>query len=530
MDNIDPSFFMHSPAAQQWQKIGVRKHHGINIPLFSLHSELSHGIGEFLDLLPVIQWCAKIGMDVIQLLPLNDTGLDTSPYGSLSAFALNPVYLRLEALPFLNDFSMLKEKLKTIPKFPRQLRVNYTLVRDVKEQFLRDYYALAREHILATPGYQAFVKRTTSWLKEYALFKALKSKFHWTRWETWPDEIRHPSETQIENLMLEFRDEIEWHSIIQYLCDVQLHHVHEYAATQHVHLMGDIPILINRDSADVWVNRSLFLMEYSAGAPPDYFSSDGQNWGFPLYNWPEHEQNGYKWWIDRLQLANRYYQIYRLDHIVGFFRIWAIPPDKIGREGFFIPTDPDLWIDHGQKILLTMLNHCSMLPIGEDLGIVPPTVRACLQALGICGTKVMRWEREWETTKAFTRVENYPLASMTTVSTHDNEPLQLWWKTNQEEARDFASFKGWEYQPTLSREHHLQILWDSHHSNSLFHINLLQEYLALIPGMTWPDPEDERINVPGIYCDKNWSYRFRPTVEEMISNPTLQHTIQNLIQ
>lgn len=528
MERLEASFFAHSPAAAQWQKVGVRHHHGINIPLFSLHTDHSSGIGEYLDLLPLIQWSASIGLDVIQLLPLNDTGLDASPYGAISAFALNPVHLRLNALPYLEEFPALENALKILPKHPRHVRIHYPQVRETKEHFLRLYFSLARTQLAESPDYHQFIQRSP-WVKGYALFKSIKVHRQWANWESWPEELQHPSQDKLEDLVYQYQEEVDWHCILQYLCNLQLRRVKEYADAHGVHLMGDIPILINRDSADVWLHRDLFRLQYSAGAPPDYFSHEGQNWGFPVYNWDLIAKHGYKWWIDRLKVTSHYYDIYRLDHIVGFFRIWAIPLGVAGREGHYIPHNPDTWIDHGQKLLMMMLDHCPMLPIGEDLGVVPPKVRLCMQALGICGTKVMRWERAWETSKEFISVQDYSMASMTTVSTHDNEPLQLWWQRQTEEAMAFAQFKGWTYHPTLSRDYQREILWDSHHSNSLFHINLLQEYLALIPGMTWPDLEDERINIPGLHSDRNWSYRLRPSIEEIINNSSLKRVIQEMI-
>lgn len=294
--------------------------------------------------------------------------------------------------------------------------------------------------------------------------------------------------------------------------------------------MGDMPILIDRDSADVWLHPSLFDLSYSAGAPPDMFTSDGQNWGFPIYNWEALAETHYQWWVDRLQWSSHYFHIYRIDHIVGFFRIWSIPVGLKGNEGFFIPKDENTWVDHGQRLMLMMLNACSMLPIGEDLGVIPPNVRACMKALGICGTRVMRWERNWEGDQSFIPPEQYQVESLTAVSTHDSETLQQWWQNHPEEAQLYCQLKGWNYHPILSRDYHLGILWESHHTNSLFHINPLQEYLALVPGISWPNVEDERINTPGSFSDKNWSYRMRLSLEDLFQQSTLIHTIQELIR
>ncbi|MBA3721823.1 MAG: 4-alpha-glucanotransferase [Parachlamydiaceae bacterium] len=529
MDKIDASYFSHSPTAKLWENIGIQHHHGIVIPLFSLHSELSYGIGEFPDLIPIIDWCKTIGLDVIQLLPLNGTGHETSPYGAISAFSLNTIHIGLACLPFLEKYPVLIEELKTIPKHSSHQRIPYTAVRETKEKFLRHYYELVGPTIRNSDDYKNFIQHS-HWLKGFAVFKTLKAKYDWVSWEKWPEALQSPTTQLLQELEYEHQNEIEWHYFLQFISHEQLTKVKRHATSQGVFIMGDIPILINRDSSDVWLHRELFHMEFCAGAPPDMYSAEGQNWGFPIYAWDPLSAQGYKWWIDRLRLASHYYHIYRIDHIVGFFRIWSIPFGMESKDGHYIPIDPNVWIDHGQKIMLMMINNCDMLPIGEDLGNVPPIVRTCLSALGICGTKVMRWEREWEKHAEFIPIGNYPVASLTTVSTHDSETLQLWWTLHESEAKDFATSKGWSYQPTLSREHHNEILWDSHHSNSLFHINPLQEYLALIPGLTWPNLEDERINSPGIISENNWTYRFKPSVEEIVNNQTLIHLLKELIQ
>ncbi len=526
---MDASYLIHSPAAEQWKHIEIKPHHGIAIPLFSLHSVHSYGIGEFTDLIPLIDWCTSIGFDVIQLLPLNDTGLGTSPYSALSAFALHPLYLGLNALPHIEEYPLLQEELRGLPKYSYASHIEYAHVRENKERFLHHYYQTAGSKLLKSEAYQHFY-HSTPWLKGYAVFKILKKRHYWSNWESWPENERILTAHVIDHIEASEQEEFNWHCLLQFLCYSQIRAVKMYASQKRVWLMGDIPILIDRDSADVWLHRDLFDLHYSAGAPPDMFSENGQNWGFPIYDWTAlaHQEN--RWWIDRLQWASRYYHIYRIDHIVGFFRIWAIPVGFQGKDGHFIPKNEDLWIDHGQRIMLMMLKACEMLPIGEDLGVVPPEVRACLSALGICGTRVMRWERKWKENGQFISPQNYPIDSMTTVSTHDSQTLQQWWKSNPEEALIFARFKGWSYQPLLSRDHHREILWDSHHSGSLFHINLLSEYLTLIPGLTWPNPEDERINIPGILSPHNWSYRLRPSLEELAQQETLRHLMQELIK
>lgn len=525
---IDSSIFLHSPAGRQWQSIGIKDHHGLVIPLFSLHSSKSCGIGEYTDLFPMIDWCQSIGFDLIQFLPMNDTGPGTSPYSALSAFALHPIYLGLASLPYLEQYPDLTEEVKELQKNSKELRINYSRTWENKKRFLRQYYSYADTQIISSHSYKEFIDQS-HWLKGYAIFKTLKNHYQWKSWEDWPPEHQNPTQLLLDHLSEQFHDEIEFHCVLQFLCDQQLRAVKAHAEAHQVLLMGDIPILTGRDSADVWLHRELFDLNYSAGAPPDYFSPEGQNWGFPLYNWERIHQLGFKWWIDRLKNASHYYHIYRIDHIVGFFRIWAIPQGLSSKEGLFIPKDESVWVEHGRQIMWMMLEQCDMLPIGEDLGVVPREVRSCLSTLGICGTRVMRWERKWLENQQYIPFAEYQVDSMTTVSTHDSEPLQLWWRDQPEEAKLFADYMGWPYQTKLSLDQQQQILRESHRTNSLFHINLLQEYLSLIPEFNWPNIEDDRINVPGTISDRNWTYRFLPSVEEITQNQTLKSFMHELI-
>ncbi len=520
---------LHSPAGKQWARIGAFPHHGINVPLFSLRTQQSSGIGEFPDLFPLIPWCKEIGLDIIQLLPLNDTGMETSPYSALSAFALNPIHLGLAQLPHVTEYSDLQAMLLDLQALNKTQRVDYAKTHAAKNCFLHKYYNHAAKAMMASSECKVFISQNP-WLCEYALFKTLKIAHQWQRWEDWEPELRNPTPDEYTKLCEKFESEIAFHLFVQYLCFQQWREVKRQAEAHGVFLKGDTPILINRDSADVWRHPEFFLLQYSAGAPPDMYSEEGQNWGFPIYNWPAIEKDNYKWWEERLKIASSLYDIYRLDHIVGFFRIWAIPLGRMGHEGCFMPEDPSTWIEHGSKIMRMMVERCPMLPIGEDLGSVPPEVRQRLEELGICGTKVIRWERKWREDKSFIPYADYPDASLTTVSTHDSDLLQTWWENEPKNAREFAAFKGWNYTFELSKAHHREILYDSHHTGSLFHINLLQEYLALIPEMTWPNPEDERINVPGVISERNWTYRFRPSVEEIVASEKLRRAMQDVIE
>lgn len=526
MDSVS-NHLNESPAKEHWSKVGIHPHHGICVPLFSLRSENSGGIGEFTDLIPLIDWSKNVRLDVIQTLPLNDTGLETSPYSALSAFALNPLYLGLKKLPFYSDFELLEPLFNELHPLALEPRVSYPKVHKLRDHFLKTYYGLVGQQIISTKDFENF-REQNRWVDNYALFKALKIQRNWELWENWPEQIRNPSAEQLAQLHTDMKKEVLYHTFLQYLCYQQMKEIKNYAEKQGVFLKGDIPILINRESADVWLNRSLFQMDLTAGAPPDQYNSEGQNWGFPLYNWDKNKQENYAWWKKRLELASHCYHIYRIDHIVGFYRIWGIPLHVSAKEGKFIPEDQSIWISSGEQILKMMLENSPMLPIGEDLGSVPTEVRQNMHSLGICGTKVMRWERVWNEDRRFINPSDYIPESLTTVSTHDSETVNLWWRDHPDEAQDYCRYKEWDYESTLSVIKHQDILFDSHQSNSLFHINLLQEYLAVFPEMTWSNLEDERINIPGLILERNWTYRFRPSIEEIVHHEKLTNLMTTL--
>lgn len=486
-----------------WKKIGMRPHHGICLPLSALKSRRSCGVGEFLDLIPMIEWCKKIGFDCLQLLPLNDTGYDASPYNPLSSSALDPIYLSLWNLPNGGGFEPFLPYLNS-PALSRRE------VKTLKLEWLRAYFHKSFSSLSTTASYAAFLAESP-WLHDYSRFMANKAAFQWQSWQSWPPSFR------------EDRTEVDFHQFLQYLCFSQFKKVRGTANEHSLFLVGDTPYLLSPDSADVWARPQLFRLDLAAGAPPDQYNKLGQNWGFPLFNWDEMQKSNYFWWLERLSTMQKLYDIYRIDHVVGFFRIWAIAQGHIPSDGSFIPADPSAWISQGRKVLEMMIDFCPLLPIAEDLGTIPEAVYPVLKGLGICGTKVLRWQDSIP-------YDLYEPLSLTTVSTPDLEPLALWWQNMPQEAIGFCKFKGWEHTPTLFPERQLAILHDAHHTSSYFHINLLQEYLYPFPELRHPHLEDERINVPGTLISKNWTYRFRPSVEEIVAHEPLAQAIRAILR
>ncbi len=477
----------------------MKNRHGFALPLSSIRVNNGHGIGEYLDLIPLIDWCKETHFEIIQLLPLNDSGHDPSPYSAHSAMALHPIYLSL-------DIKAADSNSK---------RVNYQEILKAKETFLKSYIKEILPDLTKRKAYRDFLQE--KWLDGYARYKTLKAINDEKAWWDWSDI---PSELP--------EDIVEHHKAVQFLCFEQMQEVKKRADEVGIAIKGDIPILINRDSADVWQHPELFNLDYAAGAPPDYYSEDGQYWGFPLYRWDILEKSNFQWWKERLKVAEKLYQMYRLDHIVGFYRIWAIPEGVSAKFGHFEPDDSLKWVPQGSKIMNTLLETSPMIPIGEDLGDVPTEVRKSLAELGIAGTKVMRWERNWQGDKSFIDPKAYPQLSMTSLSTHDSEPLEVWWDSFPEDAESFCKACNIPYTALLTPETRKAVLEASHTSGSRYHINLLFEYLDVFDDLTWQDPNDDRINIPGKVLDRNWTYRMLPTLDQIIAHNDLKALMQSL--
>lgn len=517
-----------SLTATAWKRIGIHHHHGINIPLGSIHTKDSAGIGEFFDLLPLIDWCHQLHLDVIQLLPLNESGEnEPSPYNALSSCALHPIYLSLHELPYCEETPHLKTILSQLRKLKTTKRIAYSEVLRLKRSFLSSYLATVGHKLAKKERYFNFVKRQ-NWLLEYALFKVLKDKNCGKNWKHWPANEQNLTHQKRKKWLKDYQREVEFYCLVQYLCFEQLTKVKDYATKKKVFLKGDIPILVNPDSADMWAHKNFFHLDWVVGRPSSSLEPEGQYWGFPLYHWKAMEENHHEWWKKRLQTAAQLYHLYRIDHIIGFFCLWIIPEGQKPKTGHYSPKQQDLMHAQGRSLLKTLISFTDMLPIGEDLGSSYPFIKTTLSAYGIPGTKIFRWERAWEKDGFFIPYDHYSPISMSSVSTHDIDTTQLWWQKFPKEASQYAHQKKWTYFEKLTAHQQREILWDNHHSGSLFHINLLQEYLALTPELTWDDPEDERINYPGTIQPRNWTYRYKQPIETLSTNQALNdafHTI-----
>lgn len=318
---------------------------GTLVPVFSLRTKESFGVGDFGDLEKMLDFMRTTGQKVLQVLPVNDTTIthtwtDSYPYSCISIFALHPQYVNLHRLPLLDD----KEKREHYDKLRHELnalpQIDYERVNDTKMAYLRDLYAQVGAKVLGTHAFKEYFKENERWLVPYAQYCTLRDKYGTADFLQWKD---HNQWDEAERKRLsephtkEYKEVAFWY-YVQFVLDSQMKAVHEYARQHHVILKGDIPIGVNRYGCDVWTEPRYFNLNGQAGAPPDAFSTNGQNWGFPTYNWEEMIKDGCQWWVRRFKNMARYFDAYRIDHVLGFFRIWEIPSNAVhGLLGQFSP-------------------------------------------------------------------------------------------------------------------------------------------------------------------------------------------------
>jgi 4-alpha-glucanotransferase len=489
---------------------------GILLPLSSLRSPRDWGVGDLGDLGSFCRWLASTGHSVLQLLPIVETGAhETSPYGALSAFALDPLYVAVDAI---EDFAAAGGRAALSPSARADLDVavaasgiEHARVRRSKTEALRLAHAHFEAHEASSGSrrsraFERFVDAERWWLDDYVLFRALARDHRELPWMDWPDEQRARDRAALERAREALSPAIRFAAWVQWVLAEQWAEASRTAASVGVELYGDIPFMVSGNSADVWVRQQEFRLDATIGAPPDDFSEDGQDWGLPVMRWDVMRAGNLAWWRERCRRASALFAGVRLDHVLGYYRLYERPVDG---PPFFQPADEESQRSRGETLLAAAREAAgSMRLIGEDLGSVPEFVRQSLQRLQVPGFRVLRWEHDWG---VFRDPRGYPELSVATTGTHDTSSLAAWWEEEltPEARRALAAVPAF-----AALRDAADRLTDAVHMTLLEGLYQARSALVVLPFIDAYGGR-ERINVPSTVSAANWTYRLPWTVEEL---------------
>lgn len=543
---------------------------GVLVPLFALRRENDLGIGDLEALRQFIDWSASIGFKILQLLPINEMGGDHSPYNAISSVALEPTTLHLApgSPKDLSEGDFAEVIAKIDLDRLRKGAVKHARVRRLKIALLAKAFANFSRRIQDDPNYsadfEAFCQTEKRWLEEYAFFRALmEQNGNRERWDHWREEHREVDSArnwlaaQSQEGRDRFHERTRFYCYVQWIAHSQWRAVKSYAEEHGVGLMGDIPFGINCYSADVYARRDEFALDWCGGAPPEpYFKDDeftqkwGQNWGIPLYRWDVMRTQNLDWWRQRVRGVRQIFHIFRIDHVLGFYRIYSFPwrpelnseflplswDEMMQRTGGahpqFYPRDDSTYESceanrrEGEEYLRAVLEESGETRVvGEDLGIVPDYVRPSLRSLGLAGFKIPQWETKHG---RVTRGEAYERLSVASFATHDHKPIRALWEevhnsaVTVEQAREdllkIAEFAGLEPREGLSfyTDFYPAMMSALFQSNAWIGMVMITDLLA----------QKDRFNVPGTAASKNWSHRMQKTVKGLKASPIVQKRIK----
>ena len=566
---------------------------GTLVPVFSLRSRDSFGVGDFGDLKKMIDWVAKTRQRVLQILPINDTTIthtwtDSYPYSCISIFALHPQYADLKALPELKDeqqrerFEELRQELNGLPQ------IDYERVNGAKTEYLSLLFQQEGAKTLRSAAYKRFFEEAKEWLvpyAEYCFFREHYGTADFSQWEgneTY-EKAKHPKQK-----------DINFYCYVQYVLNKQMSEAHEHARQKGVILKGDIPIGVNRYGCDVWQEPRYFNLNGQAGAPPDDFSADGQNWGFPTYNWDEMLADDCRWWVRRFSNMAKFFDAYRIDHVLGFFRIWEIPvPETSGLMGQFAPAlgmskeeiqnygvqfndrlflvdhkRADRWhpriavqfqqayqeLDEGQKFnfnrlyndyfyrrnnqfwyreamkkLPRLVQATRMLVCAEDLGMVPECVPWVMNELRILSLELQSMPKD--PTVKFGHLSRNPYRSVCTISSHDMPTLRQWWDEDCERTQEY-------YNTMLYRADAAPHPLPGWLARDIISRHLTSpSMLCIISIQDWL-ATDERLRLPDANAERinipanprhYWRYRMHLNIEDLLRAEAFNEDVTTLI-
>jgi 4-alpha-glucanotransferase len=531
---------------------------GVLAPLFALRRENDLGIGDLEALRQFIDWAAEIGFKLVQSLPINEMGGDHSPYNAISAVAIEPTTLHLAPGSPKNltpeDFD------EVIADFDldrlRRGAVKHGVVRRLKMALLEKAYQRFAQSNESPEAFNTFCQTEAPWLDDYSFFRALMElNGGHEAWDRWPEEHRAVDSarawfrSQPEKKRTRFADRERFYRYVQWIAEQQWKQVRSYAEERGVALMGDIPFGVNLYSADVYSRPDQFATDWSGGAPPEpYFKDDkftqkwGQNWGIPLYRWDAMRARNLDWWRWRVRGVRKIFHIFRIDHVLGFYRIYAFPWRPTRNKEFlpltwdemrektggafpqFYPRDDSTWENceanwrEGEDYLRVVLEESGETRVvGEDLGTVPDYVRPSLRSLGIAGFKIPQWECH-RNGRPLSGAE-YQRVSVATYATHDHKPVRALWEdafehstAETEQARGdlekiaaFAGLAAPNDATDFDREFYIPIMKALFRCEAWIALVMITDLLA----------RKDRFNVPGTAASSNWSRRMGKTVDDL---------------
>jgi 4-alpha-glucanotransferase len=536
---------------------------GVLVPLFALRGESDLGIGDIAALREFIDWIAEIGFKLVQLLPINETGADNSPYNAISAVAIEPTTLHLAPN---SPEDLTREQFEAsladvdIPSLSGGA-VKYRDIKKLKWRLLEKAFASFSKRAGAErqSAFRTFCQEESAWLWDYAFFRALMEENDGSAaWDRWPSQHQtiQRARSSLNDLPYEHQAVLarrhEFFCYVQWIAHQQWHDIKTYAEKRGVALMGDIPFGVSYYSADVFARPNEFMLDWFGGAPPEPLFKDdaftqkwGQNWGIPLYRWSAMRANDFQWWRERVRAVRRIFHLFRIDHVQGFYRVYAFPwrPQRNkeflpldeyqmlqrtgGRAPHFVPRNDDTPENReannhaGEEYLRVILEEAGAARVvGEDLGVVPDYVRPNLRSLGIAGFKIPQWEMR---DGMILPGDLYERLSIATYATHDHEPIRALWAEALEhsvcdtgqQARAmldkiglFAGINSKIDQLDFEKDFYPAIIEGLFRCNSWIAIVMITDLLA----------RKYRFNVPGTKANLNWTRRMRRSIAELTSS------------
>ena len=504
----------------------MRRQAGVVLPLFAIRTRRDWGIGQLTDLPACASWVLGAGQRLLQVLPPHTLAAgETSPYGALTAFGLDPIYADVEAVADLDpgalDDVLRGDGRRALERLRAAERVDYPGVRALKTRaFDVAFERFHEKHWLpGTPRAKelaGFMRHERGWLDDLALFEALRALHGGWGWATWGEDNRDRAPAAMAQARADLALDMLKVAYVQWTLYGQWHAAHRQLRDLGVELMGDVPFVVGGESADVWSHAAQFQLHMSLGAPPDDFSADGQDWGLPPYDWLAMEADDLAWIRMRARHAAGMYDRFRMDHVVGYFRQWVRRRDGSDR-GRFDPEGSDAQHARGRRVLGAVLDELSRASdgivgpraIAEDLGVIPPFVRESLRELEMPGYCVLPWEKHDE---VFRDPLAFPTASVACWSTHDTPPIDAWWPELPERDREklaerASTSAGVQDDPGRS----LALLGDLYRARSDLALVLVQELLG----------SKARINTPAVVGPENWSWRLPLPIEDLRLDPAV---------